>query len=90
MEAKIPHFGIWMSPKTGYCLNSNYCIIACTVLHNIARKIGEDEPPLADGIDAHELQLITRGFIPNVATEQANAGFGTQDCCHLNFSPKMK
>ncbi|RZC33293.1 hypothetical protein BDFB_014099 [Asbolus verrucosus] len=24
MEAKIPHFGIWMLPKTRYCLNSNY------------------------------------------------------------------
>ncbi|XP_063903772.1 putative nuclease HARBI1 [Zophobas morio] len=42
-------------------------IIACAVLHNIARQMGEDEPPLPADINQHELQqLIEDGQIPEV------------------------
>lgn len=42
-------------------------IIACAVLHNIARERGEEDPPLPAEINQHELQqLIEAGNIPEV------------------------
>ncbi|KAJ3655790.1 hypothetical protein Zmor_014903 [Zophobas morio] len=56
-------------------------IIACAVLHNIARQMGEDEPPLPADINQHELQrLIEDGQIPEVGDMiLADKGFLIKD-----------
>jgi hypothetical protein len=54
-------------------------IIACAVLHNIAKQMGEEEPPLPQEVNGHELQvLIDNGQIPHFQNDRIERGIGAQ------------
>lgn len=60
-------------------------IVASAILHNLARRNNEDEPPADHDVDQHQLQvLINNGQIPNVIDPQ-NRGRGAGFLARNNF-----